>query len=141
MDDVLCAELPADLADELIGKGFEEFVPFRGFLTEAGTVMTLASTGLAVGANIATILVSREELGEFVAAIRDWVRGKTPSQPTGELAIDVLAKQGGEETRIQVKVVSKNGVSQIDAAALTAFVASLFPDELSAAGDVTSTPN
>jgi len=47
MNDMIRAQLPADLADELVGKGFEEYLVFRGVLADAGTVMTVASTSAA----------------------------------------------------------------------------------------------
>lgn len=49
MDDVLRAELPADLADELIGQGYEEIFASRGLAADATTVVTVVSAGLAVG--------------------------------------------------------------------------------------------
>ena len=131
MKDVLCAELPADLANELISKGFEEFFASRGLLTDAGTVVTVASAGVAVGANVATILVSREALGQFAAAIRDWVLRKAAGRPDGEVTIEISAARGNEETQLRLKVTSKNGTPQIDTAALTAFITSLFPDQRS----------
>lgn len=137
MNNVVRAQLPADLADELIDKGFEESLVFRGLLADAGTMMTVASASLAVGANIATIAVSRDELGDFVAAVRDWIRRKAAGKPGGEITIDFAARQGGEETRIHVQVESQNGVPEIDTAALAAFITSLFPRR--AAQDATTT--
>lgn len=128
MDDEIRVELPADLAEELTGKGFEELFAFRGVLSDAGTVMTVASTGLAVVANSSIIIVSREELGKFVAAIRDWVRRKPASKPDGEIKIDFSARQGTEEKRLLVKVESVNGTLDIDTTALTTFITSLFFD-------------
>ena len=139
MDEEFRAELPEDLAGELIGMGFEEFFAFRGFLAEAGTVMTLASVSAATGANMVTIIVSRRELGEFVAAVRDWVWRKASGKPGGEVAIDVSARRGDETMRLQVKIESKNGAPEFDTAAFTAFLTSLFPGK--AAEDVTSTSN
>lgn len=127
MNDVIRAQLPADLADELVGKGFEEYLVFRGVLADAGTVMTMASASLAVGANIATIVVSRDEVGEFIAAVRDWVRRKAAGKPGREMTIDFAARQGDYETRVQVRVESQGGVPEIDTAALAAFIASAFP--------------
>ena len=127
MNDVIRAQLPADLADELISKGFEEFLVFRGLLADAGTLMTVASASLAVGANIATIVVSRDELGEFIATVRDWTRRKAAGKPDGELTIDFTARQGDEETRVRVQVEFQDGVLEIDTAALAAFITSLFP--------------
>jgi hypothetical protein len=133
MSDVVQAELPADLADALVGEGFEEFIAFRGFLAEAGTVMTLASVGLGVGANAATILVSRDALGQFLSVVRDWVQRKAAGQPGGELAIDISARRGDDETRLRLTIESRNGIPHVDTAALTAFITSMFPDG-SAAG-------
>ena len=76
MNEVLRAELPPDLADELIGKDFEELFASRGPLADAGTVVTVTSAALAVGANVATILVSREALGQFVRTISGWALRK-----------------------------------------------------------------
>lgn len=139
MADEIRVELPEDLASELIGAGFAEFFVRRGVLTEAGTVMAVASASLAAGANMATIIVARRELGDFVAAMRDWVRRKAAGKPDAELAIDVSARHGGEETRVRVKIESENGTPNLDTTALTAFITSLFPGQ--AAGDVTSASN
>jgi hypothetical protein len=92
MDEVIRAQLPADLADKLIGEGFEEFLVFRGFVGDAGTVMTMASAGLAVGANTATIAVSRDQLREFVAGVRAWVLRKALPKPGEEIAIDFVGQ-------------------------------------------------
>jgi hypothetical protein len=119
--------LPADLADELVGKGFEEYLVFRGVLADVGTVMTMASASLAVGANIATIIVSRDEVGDFIAAVRDWVRRKAADKPSREMTIDFAARQGDRETRVLVRVESQGGVPEIDTAALAAFITSAFP--------------
>jgi hypothetical protein len=127
MEDEFRAELPEDLADELVGMGFEEFFVFRGFLVETGTVMTVASASVAAGANMATIVVARKELGDFVAAVRDWVRRKAADKPDGEVTIDVSARRGDEETRMRVKIESKNGMPELDTVALTAFITSLLP--------------
>jgi hypothetical protein len=127
MNDAIRVELPEDLADELVGKGFEEFFVFRGLLSDAGTIVTVTSAGLAFGANFATIIVSRSELGEFVDAVRDWVRRKAGGKPDTEVTIDVSARHGTEETRVRVRVESKNGAPEVDTTALTAFITSLFP--------------
>lgn len=139
MEDEVRVELPEDLASKLIDVGFEEFFFFRGFLAEAGTVMTVASAGVAAGANMATILVARTEIGEFVAAVRDWVRRRTAANPDGELVIDVSARHGGEETHLRVKIESKNGTPELDTAALATFITSLFPSR--AAEDAAPTSN
>jgi hypothetical protein len=127
MNDTIRVELPEDLADELIGKGFEEFFALRGLLADAGTIATVTSAGLAFGANFATIIVTRSELREFIAAVRDWVRRKAEGKPDTEVTIDVAARHGTEETRVRVRVESKNGAPEVDTAALTAFITSLFP--------------
>ena len=84
MDDSLRVELPDDLADELISRGFDEFIAFRGLLADAGTIMTVASASLAVGANTATILVSRDSLREFVSAVGDSLRRKARGKQFGD---------------------------------------------------------
>lgn len=127
MNDVLRAELPIELADELIGKGFKRYVAFRGFLTDAETIVTVVSAGLAVGANVATILVSREAFDEFVATIHDWIRSKAAGQLDGRFIVDVSARQGDVETRLRLQVSSTNGMPQVDTTALNAFITSLFP--------------
>lgn len=126
MNDFMHVELPADLADELIGKGFEEYFASRGFVTDADTIVTVASAGLAVGANVATILVSREAVGQFIGSIRDWVQRKATGRPDGKVTIEISVVRGNEETRLSLKVSSKNGVPQIDTTAFTAFITSLF---------------
>ena len=133
MDDVLCAELPADLADELIGEGFEEVFASRGLAADAGTVVTVVSAGLAVGANVATILVSREALGQFTRAIRDWVLRKAAGRPHSEVMIEISAVRAGKKMRLRLEVSSENGTPEIDTAALTAFITSLIPDQTSEA--------
>lgn len=133
MDDVLRAELPADLADELIGEGFEEIFASRGLAADAGTVVTVASAGLAVGANVATILVSREALGQFATAIRDWVLRKAAGRPRGEVMIEISAVRAHEKMRLRLEISSENGTPQIDTAAFTAFIASLIPGQTSGA--------
>jgi hypothetical protein len=128
-DDVLRVELPADLADELIDDGFEEYIAFRGLAAYADTAVTLASTGLAAGANAATILVSRDAIIGFVAAIRAWARRKAASRPDGELTIDISARHGDTETRLRLEVATETGSPEIDTAALAAFITSLFADK------------
>jgi hypothetical protein len=128
MTDMLHAELPADLADELIDKGYEEFIAFRGLLTDAGTIVTVASASLAAGANAATIIVSRDALSDFVTAIRDWARRKAAGRQGGELTIDFSARRGNEKTRLRLEMTSENGTPEIDAVALTAFITALFSD-------------
>ena len=49
--------------------------------------------------------------------------------------LDISAKRGATRTRMRVEVVSVNGIPQIDTAALTAFTASLFSDQLGGRGD------
>jgi hypothetical protein len=129
MDEDLRVELPEDLANELIGMGFEEVIVFRGLSAEAGTVMTVASASLALGANMATIVVARKEIGEFVTAVRNWVRRKTAGSPEGEVSIDISARRGDEQTRAWVKIESKGGTPELDTAALTAFMISLLTDK------------
>lgn len=131
MNDELHVEVPADLADELIGKGFEEFFALRGFLAEAVTVMAVASAGLAAGANAVTIIVSRAELSEFLAVVHAWVQRKSTCQPNGEFAVDISAKQGIETTRLRLEITSKSGTPEIDIATLTTFITALFSDETS----------
>jgi NAD(P)H-hydrate repair Nnr-like enzyme with NAD(P)H-hydrate dehydratase domain len=135
MSDVLHAELPADLSAELINEGFEEFIAFRGLANYTGAVVTVASAGLAAGANAATIIVSRDAISGFVAAIRAWVRRKASGQPHGELTIDISATQGDTKTRLRLEVASENGTPEIDTDALTAFITSLFTDKHGAVGD------
>jgi hypothetical protein len=126
MNDSVRVELPGDLADELSGKGFEEFFVFRGVLADAGTVVTLASAGIAVSANVATIVVSRDELVKFADAVRDWVRRKATRKADGVVAIDLSARRGDRETRVRLKVESKDGSPELDVVALSAFITSLF---------------
>jgi hypothetical protein len=129
MSDVLRVELPADLADELIDDGFEEFIAFRGLAAYADAAVTLASVGLAAGANAATIIVSRDAIIRFVAAIRAWARRKAASRPDRELTIDISARHGDTETRLRLEVAAENGSPEIDTAALSAFITSLFADK------------
>ena len=141
MNDVLHAELPADLADALIEEGFEELVTFRGVPAYVGTVVTVALAGLAAGANAVTIIVSREAISGFVAAIRTWARRKAAGKPDGELTIDISVRRGDAKTRLRLEVVSDNGTPEIDTAALTAFITSLFTDEQGVNQNITSTPS
>jgi hypothetical protein len=140
MNDVLHAELPADLADALIEEGFEELVTFRGPAAYVGTVVTVALAGLAAGANAVTIIVSREAISGFVAAIRTWARRKAAGKPDGELTIDISVRHGDAKTRLRLEVAADNGAPQIDTVALTAFITSLFTDEHGVTQNIAATP-
>jgi hypothetical protein len=140
MRDVLVVELPDDLADELIDDGFEEFIVFRGPAEYADAVLTVVSAGLAAGANAATIIVARDAITQFVAAMRAWVRRKAASRPAAELTLDISARHVGTETRLRLEASAENGSPEIDTAALTALITSLFadkPDEREALPDAT----
>jgi hypothetical protein len=140
MSDVLRVELPAELADELIDEGYEEFIVFRGAVIDAATVLNVAAASLAAGANVATILVARQNVGHFVAALGNWVRRKSASQTGGEVTIDLSARQGDSVKRLRVQLESSSGISDTDAAALKAFVATLFDSSPSdTGGKVTET--
>lgn len=128
MNEVLRAELPPDLADELIGKDFEELFASRGPLADAGTVVTVTSAALAVGANVATILVSREALGQFVRTISGWMLRKAARRPDGDVTIEISAARENERMQLRLEVSSENGTPQIDTMALTAFITSLFTE-------------
>lgn len=127
MTDELRAELPEDLADELIRQGFEESLGLRsGFLTDAGTVMTVASNILAIGGNSTLIVVSRRDIGVFVAAVRDWMLRKKAPRPDYEITFDFSARQGESERHLTMRFDSSNGMAEVDTTALGSFVSSLF---------------
>jgi hypothetical protein len=126
--DVLHAEVPAELADELIAEGFDEFIAVRGVLTDTVTVLSVASVGLAAGANVATILVAREAADQFVASLRNWFRRKAASESGSELTIDVLARHRDRRKHLQVRLQSSDGLSDADMTSLTALVTSLFDE-------------
>jgi hypothetical protein len=134
--DVLHAELPADLADELIADGFDEFIAVRGAVTEAVTVLSVASVGLAAAANVATILVARESAGQFVATLRNWFRRKAACEPGSELTIEVSARHGDHTKHLQLRLESSDGLSDADMASLTVLVTSVFDE--GARADVTA---
>jgi hypothetical protein len=73
MGDELCVEVSGDLAEILTGAGFDEVVSFRGFETDSYTVLTVIPATIAVAANLATILVSREAVGDLIDGIRSWM--------------------------------------------------------------------
>lgn len=116
--------LPDELADELIDEGFEEG-GFRGALADAGIVMSIVTASLAVGAKVSAILVSRDELDAFAAAVRRWIRRKAAAKPDEEVTIDISARNGDDVIHAQVKVEFTGGAPDIDTEALAAFMNSL----------------
>jgi hypothetical protein len=129
MIEEVCAEVPDDLADELIDQGFEEYLAFRSdFLTDAGTVITVAANVLAIGGNAVLIMVSREEVGKFVTAVRDWILRKKPAQPDSVVSIDISARCGEDKMRLHLQVESDNGAPHLDTSALSSLVSSLFAE-------------
>jgi hypothetical protein len=68
INEALRVEVPAELADELIVEGLEEFVVFRDAASDVATLVSVASASLATGANVATTLVARQAVGHFVTA-------------------------------------------------------------------------
>jgi hypothetical protein len=136
MTDGLRAELPDDLADELIRQGFEESFALRsGFLADAGTVMTVASNILAIGGNGTLIVVSRKDIGVFVAAVRDWILRKKASKPGNEITMNFSARRGESETNFTMHLESSDGIADVDTTGLFSFVSSLFAGLPIEAGD------
>jgi hypothetical protein len=133
--------LTDELGDELIRRGFEESLGSRSVLADAGTVMTITSTGLSVGASVCIIVVSRTDLRSFVDGIRDWVLGKAKGRReegghANEIKISASAKTAQGEARAEVEVSYTDGTPNIDTSALAALLTSLFPDSgEDAAGD------
>ena len=130
MTDTLFVEVPAELAEKMINEGFEEYVPFRSLAAEAGTIVTIASAGLSVGANFITILVSRDTLTEFLAAVRDWVQRKAYLQPGNKIEINISARKGRAESKVRIESISEDGIPQIDLDALETLIDSLFADDV-----------
>jgi hypothetical protein len=127
MTNEIRTQLPDDLADELISQGFEESLNLRsGLLADAGTVMTVASNVLGIGGNSTLILVSRKDIGVFVAAVRDWILRKKASKPENEIALDFSVKRGESKKHLEMRFESSDGIADMDTAALTSFISSLF---------------
>ena len=128
MTDTLYVEAPLELAEKMIDEGFEEHTPFRGFASEAATVVTVASAGLSVGANFVTIVVSRGSLAEFLKTIRHWGQRKALLHTDNEIEIDISVRKGTAKSSIHIKSTSNDGVPQIDLNALEILMNSLFSD-------------
>ena len=140
MDDALRVELPAELADELIADGFDEFLSFRGS-AEAVTILSVASASLAAGANVATILIAREQTGRFLTGLRHWIRRKAASQVSDEVKIDISVQAGGRTRRLRIQLESSDDLSDTDVELVTASLPLMFDQILRAADtDVTPAP-
>lgn len=130
MSDELCVEVPADLAESLTGPGFDEVVSFRGFAAEAYAVLTVVPATLAVAANAATILVSREAVGDLIEGIRAWMGRLAGSGVGGEFVVKISAYRGSTRTtlRLTARYDTPEGAPQIDTAALTSLIESMLAD-------------
>jgi hypothetical protein len=127
MVDEICVEMPADLAESFTGDGFDEVVSFRGLTEDAYAVLTVVPAGLAVAANMATILVSRESVKELIEGIKAWAARRTGQEPGSELVIEISARNGNEETsvRLSSRRDAQGGMPQIDTSALASLVDSM----------------
>lgn len=130
MSDEICVEMPAELAEGFTGDGFDEVVSFRGFTADAYAVLTVIPAGLAVAANMATILVSREAIKELIEGIRAWMTRRAGREPGSELVIEISARKGNEESRVRLtsRRDAQSGMSPIDTSALASLVESMFSD-------------
>jgi hypothetical protein len=138
MSDEICVEMPAELAEGFTGNGFDEVVSFRGFVADAYAVLTLVPAGLAVAANMATILVSRDAVKDLIEGVRAWMTGRTGREPGSELVIEISARRGDRESslRLTSRRDAHGGMPPIDTSALTSLVESMFSDRPGGHGGV-----
>jgi hypothetical protein len=130
MSDEIFVEMPAELAENFTGDGFDEVVSFRGFVTDVHAVLTVVPAGLAVAANMATILVSREAIKELIEGVRAWMTRHTGREPGSELVIEISARNGEQEStlRLTSRRDTYGGMPPIDTAVLASLVESMFSD-------------
>lgn len=130
MGDELCVEVSGDLAEILTGAGFDEVVSFRGFETDSYTVLTVVPATIAVAANLATILVSREAVGDLIDGIRSWMGRHAKLGVGSEFVVEVSARRGSTRTRLRItsRYDTREGAPKMDTAALTSLAESIFTD-------------
>lgn len=104
MAEALVINTPRDLADALTDTpGVHESFNLRGADTALEFVAILAASGLAAGADVATLVVAREAFADFARELRTWfARRRSDCRDFGELRITVHRRSGPAEIELSL---------------------------------------
>jgi hypothetical protein len=128
MLDAVRVAVPGDLARELLREGLSEVKRVRG--ADAQMILTIAETTVGLTANLATILVAKDEIGAFIQALRRWMADSTGRESGSEFTLE--ASRHDTHAEVKVRITSRrDDASQppgVDVAAVESLVRAIFTD-------------
>jgi len=88
MPNIIFVQVPGELAARLPPERYRRFMPPRDAGSEALFVLTVINMTVGVGADVATIVLARDSIGDFVATVRSWIKGLARSGAGHERVAD-----------------------------------------------------
>jgi hypothetical protein len=126
VQDAVLVEVPGQFAEELVSAGFRKTRPVRDGGIEP--VLTLVATGAGIGADMATILLAKDAVADFMARLRVWMTQHGKSQPGSEVVTDISGRSPDGDVRVHLKV-SRTGphpATDVDMQAAESLIGSVF---------------
>jgi len=126
MLEMICVQVPEEFADELAMAGFAEVDQPRLGGYEAQAVVTFVTTAVGFTANVATIVVAKDKIADFVRLLRSWMWRRTGSHPGSEFVIEVTSRSGGSELWLKCRRPAVGVDPLVDTAALMTLLHAVF---------------
>jgi hypothetical protein len=131
MPDAILIEVPEQFAEDLVNAGFDEAEPMRGGASEAQAILTLALTSTGFAANVATILIAKDALSDFISRLRSWLNRHTGEKEGSELIIEVTSRSPEVQSHIRIvaRRMAAGAPPEVDLQKLTSLLQSMIaPD-------------
>jgi hypothetical protein len=118
-------DLMTDLTDaEAVEAHARQPGSVRGVIEDALTISS-------IGANLTALVLARDQLGAFIASVRNWMTRRTPPEAGAEFTAEITARHGDDHYNL--RLTCRRGAAgqppQLNADALTALLASMLDDE------------
>jgi hypothetical protein len=128
MLDMIRVQVPKAFADELPADEFPELETLRGGGVEVKAILTVVSTGVALAADAATILLAKEAIGNLIQRLRSWITRHPGSDSGSELIIEASAHSPGGQTQLRFVFKGEPGSApELDMEALAKLLRAAFP--------------
>lgn len=102
MPDAIVVQVPGEFAEDLVRVGFDELEPVRGGGGEAQAILAFAVTSISFAADVATIIVAKDALNDFISRLRSWLFRRTGEKEGSELIIEVTSRSSRVQSSIRL---------------------------------------
>jgi hypothetical protein len=126
VQDAVLVEVPGQFAEELVSAGFRKTRPVRDGGIEP--VLTLVATGAGIGADMATILLAKDAVGDFIVRLRAWMTHHGRSQQGSEVVVDISRRSPDGYVRVHLKIsrTGPHSAPDVDMQAVESLMGSVF---------------